>query len=33
LPGLVEAGVFLDVLVIVLLWEGVVLEIRREARR
>jgi hydrogenase-4 component E len=43
LPGLVEAGVFLDVLVIVLLMEGVVLQIRgredgpaegrREARR
>jgi hydrogenase-4 component E len=32
LPGLVEAGVFLDVLVIVLLMEGVVLQIR-EARR
>jgi hydrogenase-4 component E len=30
LPGLVEAGVFLDVLVIVLLMEGVVLELRRE---
>ena len=30
LPGLVEAGVFLDVLVIVLLMEGVVLQIRRE---
>jgi hydrogenase-4 component E len=30
LPGLVEAGVFLDVLVIVLLMEGVVMEIRRE---
>jgi hydrogenase-4 component E len=31
LPGLVEAGVFLDVLVIVLLMEGVVLEIRGQA--
>jgi hydrogenase-4 component E len=30
LPGLVEAGVFLDVLAIVLLMEGVVLRIRRE---
>jgi hydrogenase-4 component E len=30
LPGLVEAGVFLDVLVIVLLMEGLVLQIRRE---
>jgi hydrogenase-4 component E len=30
LPGLVEAGVFLDVLVIVLLLEGVVMQIRRE---
>jgi len=30
LPGIVEAGVFLDVLAIVLLMEGVVLEIRRE---
>jgi hydrogenase-4 component E len=30
LPSLVEAGVFLDVLVIVLLMEGVVLELRRE---
>lgn len=30
LPGLVEAGVFLDVLVIVLLMEGVVVQIRRE---
>jgi hydrogenase-4 component E len=30
LPGLVEAGVFLDVLVIVLLMEGVVMQIRRE---
>jgi hydrogenase-4 component E len=30
LPGIVEAGVFLDVLVIVLLMEGVVLQIRRE---
>lgn len=30
LPWIVEAGVFLDVLVIVLLMEGVVLEIRRE---
>ncbi len=30
LPGVVEAGVFLDVLVIVLIMEGVVLEIRRE---
>jgi hydrogenase-4 component E len=30
LPGIVEAGVFLDVLVIVLLMEGVVVELRRE---
>jgi hydrogenase-4 component E len=30
LPGIVEAGVFLDVLVIVLLMEGVALDIRRE---
>jgi hydrogenase-4 component E len=30
LPGLVEAGVFLDVLVIVLIMEGVVVELRRE---
>lgn len=30
LPGIVEAGVFLDVLAIVLLMEGVVLRIRRE---
>lgn len=30
LPGLVEAGVFLDVLVVVLLMEGVVMQIRRE---
>src|SRR5262249_38464422 len=30
LPGIVEAGVFLDVLVIVLIMEGVVLRIRRE---
>lgn len=30
LPGLVEAGVFLDVLVIVLLMEGVVIHLRRE---
>jgi hydrogenase-4 component E len=30
LPGIVEAGVFLDVLAIVLLMEGVVLQIRRE---
>jgi hydrogenase-4 component E len=30
LPSIVEAGVFLDVLVIVLLMEGVVLELRRE---
>lgn len=30
LPWIVEAGVFLDVLVIVLLMEGVVLEIRRQ---
>jgi hydrogenase-4 component E len=30
LPGLVEAGVFLDVLVIVLIMKGVVLQIRRE---
>jgi hydrogenase-4 component E len=30
LPGLVEAGVFLDVLAIVLLMEGVVLRVRRE---
>jgi hydrogenase-4 component E len=30
LPGLVEAGVFLDVLVIVLLMEGVVVQMRRE---
>lgn len=30
LPGLVEAGVFLDVLVIVLIMEGVILQIRRE---
>ena len=30
LPGLVEAGVFLDVLVIVLVMEGVVMQIRRE---
>ncbi len=30
LPGLVEAGVFLDVLVIVLIMEAVVVEVRRE---
>jgi hydrogenase-4 component E len=30
LPGLVEAGVFLDVLVVVLIMEGVVVELRRE---
>lgn len=30
LPGLVEAGVFLDVLVIVLIMEGVVVHLRRE---
>jgi len=30
LPGIVEAGVFLEVLVIVLLMEGVVVQIRRE---
>jgi hydrogenase-4 component E len=30
LPGLVEAGVFLDVLALVLLMEGVVLRVRRE---
>lgn len=30
LPGIVEAGVFLDVLALVLLMEGVVLQIRRE---
>ena len=30
LPGLVEAGVFLDVLAIVLLMEGVLLRVRRE---
>lgn len=30
LPGLVEAGVFLDVLVVVLVVEGLVLQIRRE---
>ena len=30
LPSLVEAGVFLDVLVIVLLMEGMVMQIRRE---
>ena len=30
LPGLVEAGVFLDVLVIVLIMEGVVVQLRRE---
>jgi hydrogenase-4 component E len=30
LPGLVEAGVFLEVLVIVLVMEGVVVQIRRE---
>jgi hydrogenase-4 component E len=30
LPGLVEAGVFLDVLAIVLIMEGVVVQIRRE---
>jgi hydrogenase-4 component E len=30
LPGIVEAGVFLDVLAIVLIMEGVVLDIRRE---
>ncbi len=30
LPGIVEAGVFLDVLAIVLLMEGVVLQLRRE---
>ena len=29
LPGLVEAGVFLDVLAIVLIMEGVVVQIRR----
>jgi len=30
LPGLIEAGVFLDVLVLVLLMEGVVVQMRRE---
>jgi len=30
LPGIVEAGVFLDVLVIVLIMEAVVVEVRRE---
>jgi len=30
LPGIVEAGVFLEVLVVVLLMEGVVVQIRRE---
>lgn len=30
LPGIVEAGVFLDVLVVVLIMEGVVVQIRRE---
>ncbi|HEU5322829.1 MAG TPA: hypothetical protein VFX28_18630 [Methylomirabilota bacterium] len=30
LPGLVEAGVFLDVLVIVLIMEGVVIQLRQE---
>jgi hydrogenase-4 component E len=30
LPGLVEAGVFLDVLVLVLIMEGVVVQMRRE---
>ena len=30
LPGIVEAGVFLDVLVIVLIMEGVVIQLRRE---
>ena len=30
LPGLVEAGVFLDVLVVVLVIEGLVIQIRRE---
>ena len=30
LPGLVEAGVFLDVLVVVLIVEGLVIQIRRE---
>jgi hydrogenase-4 component E len=30
LPGIVEAGVFLDVLVIVLIMEGVVVQLRRE---
>lgn len=30
LPGIVEAGVFLDVLVIVLIMEGVVVQMRRE---
>lgn len=30
LPGLVEAGVFLEVLVVVLLMEGVIVQIRRE---
>ena len=30
LPGLVEAGVFLEVLVVVLLMEGVVIQMRRE---
>ena len=30
MPGLIEAGVFLEVLVIVLLMEGVVIQIRRE---
>lgn len=30
MPGLIEAGVFLEVLVIVLLMEGVVVQIRRE---
>jgi hydrogenase-4 component E len=30
LPGLVEAGVFLEVLVIVLIMEGVIVQIRRE---
>ena len=30
LPGIVEAGVFLDVLVIVLIMEAVVVQVRRE---
>jgi hydrogenase-4 membrane subunit HyfE len=30
MPGIVEAGVFLEVLVVVLLMEGVVVQMRRE---